>query len=149
MCIYSYIHIHFLRKCQAFFSCWGSYETKLEITSFVILCRISLLPLKARPTESHLTSQTVFSKDFTLLADTYQKGGKKPQNGCKYSGKPHTHTCSQIRKHKTNHLLIGRKALAVADETNGSGKEGGKRKHCELSLCSSDIQTKQRQCYSG
>lgn len=37
-------------------------------------------------------------------------------------------TCSQIRKHKTNHLLIGRKALAVADEASGSRKGKGERK---------------------
>lgn len=31
---------------------------------------------------------------------------------------------AQIRKHKTNHLLIGRETLAAAEETNGSREKG-------------------------
>ena len=46
----------------------------------------------------------------------------------------HTHTTSsQIRKQKTNHLLIGRKALAAAGEANGSRK-GEKEKTLLIEL---------------
>lgn len=38
-----------------------------------------------------------------------------------------THTCTQIKKHKTNHLLMGRKVLAAAAETDGSRKKRGEK----------------------
>lgn len=46
-----------------------------------------------------------------------------------------THTCTQIKKHKTNHLLMGRKVLAAAAETDGSRKKRGRENNVSAVLC--------------
>ena len=71
--------IYFSKKYLAFFSHWGSYKTKLEITGFVILCRISLLTLEADP----LTLISLLKLCFVRLYPvgsyvSYQEGEKKP-----------------------------------------------------------------------
>lgn len=59
----------------------------------------------------------------------------------------HTHTCLQIRKHKTNHLLIGRKVLAAADETKRKQKgKGEKEKTLLIKLLFIRQYTLSRQC---
>lgn len=70
--------IYFSKKYLAFFSHWGSYKTKLEITGFVILCRIFLLTLEADP----LTLISLLKLCFVRLYPvgsyvSYQEGEKK------------------------------------------------------------------------
>ena len=69
---------YFSKKYLAFFSHWGNYKTKLEITGFVILCRISLLTLKADP----LTLISLLKLYFVRLYPvgsyvSYQEWGRK------------------------------------------------------------------------
>lgn len=141
--IYTYMHtFQFLKNYLAFFSCWGNLWNKASNQQ---LCG-SLQDTPADTEADPLNLSSLLTMHFLRLysARSSVSGRRK---SCRMDvsivgNHTHTLTHSQIRKHKTNHLLIGRKVLAAADETNGSRKEMGGEK-TPLSWCLLDIQTKQ------
>lgn len=130
VCIYTYMHtFQFLKNYLAFFSCWGILRNQAGNEQ---LCG-SLKDRRPCDTEADpLHLSPLLTMHFLRLCSARSSvSGRRKSCTMDVSivgNITHTLTHSQIRKQKTNHLLIGRKVLAAADETNGSREERGEEK---------------------